>query len=120
VRRTERRCPLFRLSSDNRTISLFVLAGVEQGENADKNGYDKARRPAEDALKKTVEGDDASAEKFAKRLTRNECGTVFRVISMRWPEVAWFALVGEEICCVISVASILSCLRRQRGIISWH
>lgn len=34
---------------------------------ADEKGYDKARRLAEDALKKTVEGDDASAEKLAEK-----------------------------------------------------
>jgi hypothetical protein len=34
---------------------------------ADEKGYDKARRFAEDALKKTVEGDDASAEKLAEK-----------------------------------------------------
>ena len=32
----------------------------------------------------------------AKRLTRNERGTVFGVISMRWTEVAWFTLVGQK------------------------
>ena len=34
---------------------------------ADEKGYEKARRLAEDALKKTVEGDDASAEKLAEK-----------------------------------------------------
>jgi hypothetical protein len=33
----------------------------------------------------------------AKRLTRNEHGTVFRVISMRWTEATWFTLVGQKI-----------------------
>ena len=33
----------------------------------DEQGYDKARKLAEDALKKTVEGDDASAEKLAEK-----------------------------------------------------
>jgi hypothetical protein len=32
-----------------------------------------------------------------KRLTRNEHGTFFRVISMRWTEATWFALVGQKI-----------------------
>jgi hypothetical protein len=45
--------------------------------------------------------------KSPERLTRNEYRTVFRVISMRWLEAAWFVLVGQKICCVISVASIL-------------
>ena len=34
---------------------------------ADEKGYDIARGLAEDALKKTVEGDDASAEKLAEK-----------------------------------------------------
>jgi hypothetical protein len=34
---------------------------------ADEKGYEKARRLAEGALKKTVEGDDASAEKLAEK-----------------------------------------------------
>ena len=34
---------------------------------ADENSYDKARGLAEDALKKTVEGDDTSAEKLAEK-----------------------------------------------------
>jgi hypothetical protein len=34
---------------------------------ADDKDYDKARRLAEDALKKTVEGDDGSAEKLAEK-----------------------------------------------------
>src|SRR6195952_967949 len=42
---------------------------------------------------------------LAERLTRNEFRTVFRI-----------ALVGQQNSCVISVASILSCLRRQRGV----
>jgi hypothetical protein len=34
---------------------------------ADEKGYDKARGLAEEALKKTVEGDDTSAEKLAEK-----------------------------------------------------
>jgi hypothetical protein len=34
---------------------------------ADDKNYDKARGLAEDALKKTVEGDDAAAEKLAQK-----------------------------------------------------
>jgi hypothetical protein len=34
---------------------------------ADEKSYDEARGLAEDALKKTVEGDDTSAEKLAEK-----------------------------------------------------
>jgi hypothetical protein len=59
-----------RISNHRRTTAevAFVLAGAEQGEHmADDQGYDKARALAEDALKKTVEGDDAAAEKLAEK-----------------------------------------------------
>ena len=48
-------------------VLAFRSRRSEQGGHmADDKGYDKARGLAEDALKKTVEGDDVSAEKLAE------------------------------------------------------
>jgi hypothetical protein len=56
---------------------------------------------SEDAAKNSADAAVAPIKREpgrrTKRLTRNECGMVFRVISMLGPEAACFALVGKKI-----------------------